>query len=186
MKKTTMAVALGATLLACYFAPDDETDMIAPAQARAIPAATVAAVPAPAPLAAAVQDAAHDGAAPPEIRPRLQDEELGNVFARQSWQVQAAAEAAPVKPADSVSIKPVRVTAAVAGGAPDLPIRLLGRFIDDGKEAYFLQVDERNVVAYVGDKIDDSYTFDSAGEDSLTFTYLPLHKKQTLAVGDPN
>lgn len=178
MKKMTMAVALGATLLACYFAPDDETDMIAPAQARAIPAPSMASVPAAEPEPQPEQPL-------PEIRPRMPDEELGNVFARQSWQAQAATEAQPVKPADSVSIKPVRVAAAAAG-APELPIRLLGRFIDDGKEAYFLQVEERNVVAYVGDKIDDSYTFDSAGADSLTFTYLPLQKKQTLAVGDMN
>ncbi len=183
MKKMTMAVALGVTLLACYFAPDDDTDIIAPAQARSI---------APAPQAvvqAAVQAVAQEDEAPAlEIRPRAQDEELGNAFARQSWQGQMpVTEAAPVRPADSAVTKPVQARAAAsAGGAPELPIRLLGRFLDDGKLAYFLQVEERNVVAYVGDKIDDSYTFDSAGTDTLTFTYLPLQKKQTLAVGEMN
>ncbi len=179
MKKMTMAVALGVTLLACYFAPDDDTDIIAPAQARSI-------APAPQVL---VQAATQESEAPAlEIRPRAQDEELGNAFARQSWQGQVAVtEAAPVRPADSAVTKPVQARAAAsAGGAPDLPIRLLGRFLDDGKQAYFLQVEERNVVAYVGDKIDDSYTFDSAGTDTLTFTYLPLRKKQTLAVGEMN
>lgn len=178
MKKTTMAVALGVTLLACYFAPDDDTDIIAPAQARSI---------APAPVAP-VQAAAEEPEAPLlEIRPRGQDEELGNAFARQSWQAQVVAEAAPVKPADSAVTKPVQARApGNADGMPELPIRLLGRFLDDGKQAYFLQVEDRNVVAYVGDKIDDSYTFDSAEADSLTFTYLPLRKKQTLAVGEMN
>ena len=180
MKKMTMAVALGVTLLACYFAPDDDTDIIAPAQARSI---------APAP-AAPVLAAVREPEAPLlEIRPRGQDEELGNAFARQSWQAQvvAGADAAPVKPADSAVTKPVQASApGNAGGAPELPIRLLGRFLDDGKQAYFLQVEERNVVAYVGDKIDESYTFDSAEADSLTFTYLPLRKKQTLAVGEMN
>ena len=180
MKKMTMAVALGVTLLACYFAPDDETDLIAPAQARGI---------APAP-AAPVQAALREPEAPLlEIRPRGQDEELGNAFARQSWQAQlvAGADTAPLKPADSAVTKPAQARAPdTADGAPELPIRLLGRFLDDGRQAYFLQVDERNVVAYVGDKIDDSYTFDSADADSLTFTYLPLRKKQTLAVGEMN
>ncbi|NHZ89731.1 hypothetical protein F2P45_12015 [Massilia sp. CCM 8733] len=179
MKKMTMAVALGVTLLACYFAPDDDTDIIAPAQARTI---------APAPLVP-VQAAAQESEAPVlEIRPRGQDEELGNAFARQSWQAQVpVVEAAPAKPADSAVTKPVQARApAGAGGAPELPIRLLGRFLDDGRQAYFLQVEERNVVAYVGDKIDDSYSFDSAGTDTLTFTYLPLQKQQTLAVGEMN
>lgn len=178
MKKMTMAVALGVTLLACYFAPDDDTDIIAPAQARSI---------APAPLVT-VQAAAQEPEAPLlEIRPRGQDEELGNAFARQSWQAQVVAEAAPLKPADSAVTKPVQARAPDSGdGAPALPILLLGRFLDDGKQAYFLQVEDRNVVAYVGDKIDDSYTFDSAEADSLTFTYLPLRKKQTLAVGEMN
>ncbi|NHZ95050.1 hypothetical protein [Massilia sp. CCM 8734] len=179
MKKMTMAVALGVTLLACYFAPDDDTDLIAPAQARTI---------APAPLVV-VRAAAQESEAPAlDIRPRGQDEELGNAFARQGWQGQApVTEAAPARPADSAVTKPVQARAAAsAGGAPELPIRLLGRFLDDGKQAYFLQVEERNVVAYVGDKIDDSYTFDSAETDTLTFTYLPLQKKQTLAVGEMN
>lgn len=178
MKKTTMAVALGVTLLACYFAPDDDTDIIAPAQARSI---------APAP-AAPVQAAVQEPDAPLlEIRPRGQDEELGNAFARQSWQAQVVAETVPVKPADSAVTKPVQARApGNADGMPELPIRLLGRFLDDGRQAYFLQVEDRNVVAYVGDKIDDSYTFDSAEADSLTFTYLPLRKKQTLAVGEMN
>ncbi|MDM5179137.1 hypothetical protein PO883_18225 [Massilia sp. DJPM01] len=177
MKKMTMAVALGATLLACYFAPDDDTDMIAPAQARTI-------VPAP---AVVVQAPLAEPEAPLlEIRPRAQDEELGNAFARQSWQAQVA-DAVPLKPAESTVTKPVQASApGNAGGAPQLPIRLLGRFLDDGRQAYFLQVEERNVVAYVGDKIDDSYTFDSAGDDTLTFTYLPLRKQQTLAVGEMN
>ncbi|ATQ73267.1 hypothetical protein CR152_01155 [Massilia violaceinigra] len=179
MKKMTMAVALGATLLACYFAPDDDTDMIPPAQARSI-------APAPAVVVQAPPVEAEAEAPLLEIRPRTQDEELGNAFARQSWQAQVA-DAAPVKPADSAVTKPVQASASGnAGGAPELPIRLLGRFLDDGRQAYFLQVEERNVVAYVGDKIDESYTFDSAGDDTLTFTYLPLRKKQTLAVGEMN
>ncbi|HEX8610898.1 MAG TPA: hypothetical protein VF800_06370 [Telluria sp.] len=190
MKKMTMAVALGVTLLACYFAPDDDTDIIAPAQARSIAQAPPPIVPAAVQAAGpeAALGAALEPEAPPlDIRPRGQDEELGNAFARQSWQAQVVAEAAPVKPADSAVTKPLQARpAASAGGAPELPIRLLGRFLDDGKQAYFLQVEERNVVAYVGDKIDESYTFDSAGEDTLTFTYLPLRKKQTLAVGDMN
>ena len=174
MRKLAIGTALTATLLACYFAPDEEVDMIAPAQARALQPAAAA------PLAAPATDTLL------EIRPRTEEEDLGNAFARHSWQDEPA-QAAP-KPADSSVTKPAQARAATAvlAGAPQLPIRLLGRFIDDGKAAYFLQIDERNVVAYVGDRIDDSYTFDSAGPDTLTFTYLPLQQRQVLAVGDMN
>lgn len=169
MRKLGIGAALAATLLACWLAPDDEGVVIAPAQARSI----AAAVP-PLPEVASLL---------PEIRPRGADDELGNVFAKQSWQSES-----PKKIMDATeetpAVKPLR--AAPNGGAPALPIRLLGRFVDDGREAYFLQVDDRNVVAYVGDRIDERYRFDSAADDALTFTYLPLQKKQVLAVKDLN
>lgn len=170
MRKSAICTALAATLLACWFAPDDESVVIAPAQARsAAPLASVA-QPEAAPLL-------------PGIRPRTDDDDLGNPFAKQTWQSEAPKKimAAPEEePAD----KPLR--AARKDGVPALPIRLLGRFVDDGKEAWFLQVEERNVVAHVGERIDERYTFDSAKAGTLTFTYLPLKKKQVLAVEDLN
>ena len=176
MRKLTIFAALGATLLACWFAPDDEHDVIAPAQARTIAAQVIAAPAIAAPLV---------DTAPllPEIRPRADDEDLGNAFAKQTWQSEAPRKVMSV-PDDFPAPAPVKAMART--GAPELPIRVLGRFVDDGKEAWFLQVDERNVVAYVGDNIDERYRFDSADAGALTFTYLPLQKKQVLAVGDPN
>jgi hypothetical protein len=171
MRKLAIGAALAATLLACYFAPADEGDIIAPASAR-----TPTASPLPLALAAS---------APPalDIHPRIDDDELGNAFAKQSW-LAAPQNQAPVgKPAESHTIKPSTVA---NHGAPALPIRFLGRFVDDGRAAYFLQIAERNVVAHVGDKVDENYTLDSASGDTLTFTYLPLHQQQVLAAGDKN
>jgi hypothetical protein len=166
MRKMWIGGALAATLMACYFAPDDDGDVIAPASARAY---TVTAAP------IAVQAPAL------EIHPRLDDEDLGNPFAKQTWQaatpkqvIMAQAEQRAVKVAQS------------AAGAPALPIRLLGRYVDEGKAAYFLQVGERNVLAHIGDRVDDNYTLDSVNGDALTFTYLPLHQQQVLAAGDTN
>jgi hypothetical protein len=161
--------ALAATLLACYFAPADEGDIIAPASARAQVAAAPAVAEAPPPAL--------------DIHPRIDDDELGNAFARRSWLAAAAPSAAAAQPAVSHTIKP---TTVANHGVPALPIRFLGRFVDDGQAAYFLQVADRNVVARVGDKVDDNYTLDSAGADTLTFTYLPLHQQQVLAAGDTN
>ncbi|MES2151610.1 MAG: hypothetical protein V4508_17670 [Pseudomonadota bacterium] len=160
MRNPIIITALLATLLACFFAPDNDTP--APPQARARPAF----ISAPAPVAL-------------DIHPRGGEEELGNLFARQSWQPQAPD---PMQaPADSHTTKPK----AQQAGAPALAIRYLGRFADDGKQLFFLQVGERNVVARIGDTIDD-YRFDSVTGDSLNFTYLPLQLKQVLAAGEPN
>ena len=76
--------------------------------------------------------------------------------------------------------------AAGTGGLPPLPFQFVGRFIDDGKTAYFLQMDAHNIVARVGEKVGDNYQLDVAANVTLTFTYLPLKQKQTLAVGDTN
>lgn len=170
MRKMVIGAALAATLLACYFAPADEGDIIAPANARA----QVAAAPQ---VMAEAPPPAHD------IHPRIDDDELGNAFAKRSWAAAAAPAAAAAQPAVSHTIKP---TTVANNGAPALPIRFLGRFVDDGQAAYFLQVADRNVVARVGDKVDDNYTLDSASADTLTFTYLPLHQQQVLAAGDTN
>lgn len=175
MRKLVIGGALAATLLACYFAPADDGDIIAPANARAQ-------------VVAPAQELAHPlaaEAAPPalDIHPRIDDDELGNAFARQSWLAATPVQAEAARPAVSRTIKP---TTVANHGAPALPIRFLGRFVDDGQAAYFLQVAERNVVAHVGDKVDDNYTLDSATGDTLTFTYLPLHQQQVLAARDTN
>ncbi|MET3133423.1 hypothetical protein AAKU55_003713 [Oxalobacteraceae bacterium GrIS 1.11] len=173
MKKIILGGAAIATLLAVYFAPDDDASVVGPAAATTrervtpAPAATLAAAALPAEL---------------QIHPRNEDEDLGNVFAKQSWAPEAPKKmmAAPAPEA------PAQATAKAAGGAPPLPFQFMGHFIDEGKSAYFLQADGRNLVARVGEKIDDNYTLDSVSGDALTFTYLPLKQKQSLVVGDLN
>ncbi len=184
MKKTVLGAAAALTLIAAYFAPDDEGGVVGPA------AATTRAAPAAAPTAAAPL-AALVAAAParPDLRihPRQDDTDLGNVFAKQSWQPEppkkvllAQTESAPVQ------TKGAARAAQAKAGAPPLPFQFVGRFVDEGKAAYFLQSGERNVVARVGEKVDDSYVLDSASGDTLTFTYLPLKQQQQLVVGDMN
>lgn len=73
-----------------------------------------------------------------------------------------------------------------ANAPPPLPFQFLGRFVDEGKAAYFLQAGERNVVARPGDMLEERYRFDGVVQGALQFTYLPLNLKQTLAVGDLN
>jgi hypothetical protein len=173
MKKTLLGLALAATLAAAWFAPEDDADLITPAVARN---KVNAAGPAQQKPAAAFPST--DTAL--AIRPREQDDELGSAFGGGQWQ-----NPSPLKPqAARVAIQQASTTKSNAPTAP--PIRVLGRYVEDGKIAYFLQVGERNVMARVGDKVGDDYHLDSDGPNGLTFTYLPLNQQQVLAAGDTN
>lgn len=178
MKKIVLGAAALATLLAVYFAPDDEGGVVGPAAATTrerTPAPTAAALAAAAP-------AAQESRADLHIEPRGGEADLGNVFAKQSWQPETPKKIMLAQ-APAASAK---APANAAPGAPPLPFQFLGRFVDEGKAAYFLQAEGRNVVARVGEKIDDTYLLDSVGGDAMHFIYLPLNQKQSLVVGDMN
>ena len=180
MNKLVLGAAAAATLIAAWFAPDSDGGVVGPAAATPREAARPAAV-APAAPTADTPAAAQQDVIDLQIHPRMEDDELGNVFAKQSWHAQEA----PLK------VIPKAEQAAQSqntgpAGPPPLPIQFLGRFTDEGKTAYFLQIDGRDVVAHPGEKVDDNYQFDSVSNGSLHFTYLPLNQPQSLAVGDSN
>jgi len=178
MKKAVLGGAAVATLLAALFAPEHEGSIVGPATATTRQVERVAVVP-----LAAVAAPQTDRTLAIHPRRALDDEEAAILFAKQSWQPetpkkimldqQAAKAAAPASGVD-------------ANAPPPLPFQFLGRFVDEGKAAYFLQAGERNVVARPGDTLEERYRFDGVVQGALQFTYLPLNLKQTLAVGDLN
>ncbi|WP_377702057.1 hypothetical protein [Pseudoduganella sp. UC29_71] len=192
MRKLILGGA-AATLLAAWFAPDDEGMIVAPAAATPRPAydatATANNAVIAAQIAAAKVAASAAIAIELQIQRRVADEDPGNLFSSTGWQAPS-----PLKPAAARAQQDQQgqqtgsgaAAGASAGGPPPLPFQFMGRFIDDGKTAYFLQVEDRNVVARVGEKLGDNYQLDAAANGTLTFTYLPLNLKQTLAVGDTN
>jgi hypothetical protein len=192
MRKLLIAAA-GATLLAAYFAPDQDGGVVGPAGAstRERPAVAPAAAPV-LPATPLIPAAQADAANALRIQPRRHkgdgndggDDELGNVFAKQSWQPEAPRKPMPAQQEPAQAAAPPK--SAGPAGAPPLPFLFMGRFVDEGKAAFFLQLDGRNIVAHAGDKIDDSYVLDSVGADALHFIYLPLNQKQSLVVGDTN
>lgn len=181
MRKIVLGAAAAATLLAAWFAPEQDGGVVGPASAttREAPAPAGSAPPDTPPMEVAAVEAAPSSAIDLQIHARVADDELGNVFAKQSWAPQS-----PLK----VMAEPAAETrqAATPSGAPPLPFQFMGRFTDDGKTAYFLQIDGQNVVARPGEKINDSYLLDSVSGDTMNFIYLPLNQKQTLVVGDTN
>ena len=179
MKKAVLGAAAVATLLAALFAPEDEGSIVGPATAttRQVERVSVA------PLAAANAAAQTDRALAIHPRRALDDEEAATLFAKQSWQPETPKKIM----LDQQAAQATRTVAAVdANAPPPLPFQFLGRFVDEGKAAYFLQAGERNVVARPGDTLEERYRFDGVVQGALQFTYLPLNLKQTLAVGDLN
>ncbi|WP_175041964.1 hypothetical protein, partial [Duganella vulcania] len=117
-----------------------------------------------------------------QIHPRVADDEMGNVFAKQSW----APETPKKIMMDPAQAQQAAQQASAPSGPPALPFQFMGRFTDEGKTAYFLQIDGQNVVARPGEKVNDSYLLDSVSGNTMNFVYLPLNQKQTLVVGDTN
>ena len=179
MKKAVLGTAAVATLLAALFAPEDEGSIVGPATATPRQVERVAV----APLVAAAAAAPANRALAIEPRRGLDDEEAATLFAKQSWQPETPKKIMLDQQAAQAALPAARVD---ANAPPPLPFQFLGRFVDEGKAAYFLQAGERNVVARPGDTLEERYRFDGVVQGSLQFTYLPLNLKQTLAVRDLN
>ncbi|MQA21439.1 hypothetical protein [Rugamonas rivuli] len=189
MRKIVIGAAAVATLIAAWFAPDQDGGVVGPAAATTREAGPAPATPA-APVAAPVTIAAASASASTasadgidlQIHPRVADDEMGNIFAKQSW----APEAPKKVMQEQAQAQQVAQQASAPPGPPALPFQFLGRFTDEGQTAYFLQIDGQNVVARPGEKVNDSYLLDSVSGNAMNFVYLPLNQKQTLVVGDIN
>ena len=68
--------------------------------------------------------------------------------------------------------------------APALPYTFVGSFAPGGDApVFFLSRGDRMIDARVGDRLDGVYQLESATGGQLVFVYLPLHIRQTLAIG---
>ena len=63
--------------------------------------------------------------------------------------------------------------------APALPFRYIGKMIDNGQLAVFLQKGDESYTAMAGERVGD-YRIDKITENEIRFTYLPMKTKQTL------
>lgn len=66
--------------------------------------------------------------------------------------------------------------------APALPFRFVGRFSEDGVVRVLLAKGDQEYHVGGGETIDGLYSVDEIGEGGVTFTYLPLKTRQTLAL----
>lgn len=156
---------LGAALLAVYFTPNSDDDIVVPRKASHHTSL----------LAKPTQST--DAVEVLTLRNRdvyANEEIASGLFSIAKWRI-------ATQPSAKISAQmPAQPSVPLA---PPMPFRFLGRYADEGKEAIFLQSNERSIVVRVGDTIDEQYKIESLDDGILTLRYLPLNQVQTLDVG---
>lgn len=183
MSKYWIWLAAGATLLAVYLVPGPESDSISlPTKSAAVPpAASPQAASPQAPHLQVAQQSSAPAVGQPDlrIRPRDGQEDWGNLFG-----------SAPPPPSLNAPVNlpktKIKPAPPLPPQAPPLPFQYMGRMADGKRVAYFLQWNQRNLVLHPGETVDKIWKLEQAHGGVLTFTYLPLNQKQSLAVGDVN
>jgi hypothetical protein len=117
--------------------------------------------------------------ATPKVDTRLQvkdDLDLSKLEARAG----EATKVDPFAPRNFGSAAAPQASAPVARHeAPALPFRYIGKMIDGGKLAVFLQQGNESYSVMEGERVGD-YRVDAISENEIRFTYLPMKTKQTL------
>ena len=117
---------------------------------------------------------AHDDFDLARLRRQLSDEPVRNLF--------PVPAPAPAPPAPAPVVQVVRAPKAPAPTVPPLPLRYLGRAIEDGRTTFFIARGKELHMVREGDLIGDDYWVSDITASEMTFTYLPLDARQALAI----
>ena len=169
-----LGLALAATLLLVWLAPQDEAPVAKPTARtqRAAPLTPLAGAPRGSDLKTGRLDFNPQQLALPE---RESASDVTDLFRASSWFVPPPAP--PPPPPAPPPPPPVPI-------APPLPFAYIGQIVEDHKVQVILARNDRVVTVFVGDNIDNQYRVESLKGGTLTLVYLPLDIKQTLATGD--
>jgi hypothetical protein len=118
--------------------------------------------------------------ATPKVDARLQvrdDIDLGKLESRRG----ADSKTDPFAPRNfgPAAAAPQSPAPSARNEAPVLPFRYIGKMIDNGQLAVFLQKGDESFSVMAGERVGD-YRVDSISENEIRFTYLPMKTKQTL------
>jgi hypothetical protein len=139
-----------------WFAPPANDDVVAPAKGSAGAA-----------KATAAQREASRLAVLPQRAPI--GEQRGEIFGSKTWTPPVAARAAaPPPPAEPV--------------APPNPYKVAGTLVQAGAKRVYLVKGDRVYEAKQGDELDEGYRVDSIAVDHVVLLYVPLGKKEELAI----
>ena len=110
------------------------------------------------------------------------DAKAGDIFRATSWIPQRVRvdveKAALARQAAREAAPPPAQT------APPLQFKYIGKVISGNNTLVFLNQSGENLIAKVGEAIDDQYRIDELNEEAIIFTYLPLNIKQTLTLNN--
>ncbi len=154
--KTRLWISAGAAAVAvlAWFAPPANDDVAAPAKASAGSA-----------KAPAAQREASRFAALPQREPI--GAQRGEIFGARTWTPPVVAAPAPRPP------EPV---------APPNPYKVAGTLVQAGTKRVYLVKGDRVYEAKQGDDLDEGYRVDSIAVDHVVLLYVPLAKKEELAI----
>jgi len=118
--------------------------------------------------------------AKPRVDTRLQVKDELDLGRLEAARTGADSKVDPFAPRSFGSATPPAAQAPVARAeAPALPFRYIGKMIDNGQLAVFLQNGNESYSAMEGERVGD-YRIDKITDNEIRFTYLPKKTKLTL------
>jgi hypothetical protein len=87
-------------------------------------------------------------------------------------------DAAAAEPFAAARLAPSVAPAPAA--APALPFRYVGRLVQAGRSEVLLMRGDRLYSVGAGQRIGDEYVLERIGRSSITFTYVPLNRRQRM------
>lgn len=179
-RRWMLALGLGATVVAAWFAPPPQADDGLELSDRSIQAGAAKPRSPSDPMPGTGARTAPDEPEVLTIRARSVDAEadpLSELFASPSW---ASAEPKPATAARSSVVEPESTSPPTA---PPLPFVFMGRMSDGGQQTYFLRHGDQSIVAQVGDTLLSQYRVEAVDGNKLVLRYLPLNELQSLDLG---
>lgn len=161
--------ALALTLVAAYFAPEGEhAGVVLSERAAAQPTRAALASPSPLPSTGTGPSA---GARVLSVTDRVAftgDDAL--------FKGEAPARPLPVR----VQAAPPPSAAPSEPQAPALPLKMIGRYVDNGAPAAFVLLQDQSLVLRVGDAVAEGFRVEHIDEVSLTVRHLPTEQRQSF------
>lgn len=195
-----LVLGLIATLVAAYFAPQADNGGVVlserTSQASAGPRPAASPTPSPArpqaasallpatpvsltgPSVSSVSSVLATAATVLAVRPREAFDGDDGLF-----KGRAVAQAAP--PAQPLPAAAAVASAPAEEPVPRLNLRLIGRYVDNGSTAAFVQWQDQNLVVRQGEVLATHYRVEQIDEVSLTVRHLPSEQLQTFRLDGP-
>jgi hypothetical protein len=186
MPPWALGLALVATLLAAWFAPEPDAGVALSERAQARTAEPArgggsAGMASPVPSDPARRGSAATRVGGPTVLARSGAPRVLAVSPREAFEGEDAIfkGQAPVPDVPPVRAQPVAPVASEPA-VPQLPVRLIGRYIDGVGPAAFVIFQDQNLVLRTGDVLAQHFRVEQIDEVSLTLRHLPSEQLQTV------